>query len=336
MKVAGIKSARLFAILVATGAIAAFAWAGPAVASARAAEISGTVTGPGGTPPLAGVTVCLARSGEGALCEVSGADGGYVFSGLAAGSYGISYEPGEGQNYLPASFTGISLGASSAIVVEESLRRGAEFEGHLTDAATGLPIEPTGDPATTTKACALRSEDEEVVKCVLVGAGGAYALAGLPTGSYVIVFGADAKEAGFVVAEDGYTRQYYAGKPKFEEGRVELIEAGAVATGVDAALVRGAEIWPGEEPTSPTGPGGPGDDGDGSGGGSSTPITPPAGVPATPIPPTLLPTSVPPHRPPAKVACKKGFRERVKDGRKRCVRVKATKPKPHAHRCKPR
>jgi hypothetical protein len=324
----GMKSARLFLILAAVGAMAAFALAGPAVAAAQASEIRGTVGGPGGTPPLAGVTVCLSRADVATICEESDADGRYAFRGLGPGTYRIFYEPGEGQNYLPGGFNGIPLGSNAAVVLEAWLLRGAEFEGHLSDGATGLPVEPTGDPATTTKVCALESGSEEVAKCVPVGAGGDYALAGLPTGSYVLVFGADLKEGDDIVSSDGYVRQYYDDKSNFEEALVFLIEAGAVKTGADATLVRGEEIWPGEEEApwevineesiNPVG----------IGGGET--ISSPnqfVGTPAPPLPdpfgitrphPTVIP----------KYTCRKGFHRVAKSGTSRCVKVKK-KPKKH-------
>ncbi|HEY0280685.1 MAG TPA: carboxypeptidase-like regulatory domain-containing protein [Solirubrobacterales bacterium] len=287
----GKKLARPFWTLVAAGAMAVLALAGPAVGAAQASEIAGTVTGPGGTPPLAGVTICLSGTALATVCQESDADGAYTFTGLDPGSYGISYEPGEGQNYLPAVSNGFSLGSNQAVVLEERLRRGVEFEGHLTDGGTGLPIEPTGDPMTTTNVCALRSGDEEVVKCVPVGAGGEYALAGLPTGSYVVEFGADAKE-GVVVFSDGYVRQYYRDKPKFREGLVEIVEAPNVLTGIDATLVRGEEIWPAEE-SEETPPSEPIDEevtvpgGAVTGGGSGSGLSSGPGAVAVPSPPPL-------------------------------------------------
>jgi hypothetical protein len=328
MKVGRMKSARLFLILVAIGAMAAFVLAGPAVAAAQASEIRGTVSGPGGTPLLAGVTVCLSRAGVAPVCEESDADGSYAFGGLGSGTYRISYEPGEGQNYLAGGFNGIPLGSNAAVVLEAWLVRGAEFEGHLTDGTTGLPVEPTSDPSTTTKVCALESWSEEVIKCVPVGAGGEYALAGLPTGSYVLVFAEDLKEDGVVVSSDGYVRQYYDDKSNLEEALVFLIEAGAVKTDADATLVRGEEIWPGEEGPAPWElireetviPAA-------IGGGET--VSSPNQFVGAPAPPRLFTTATP-HGPgrPKVVTCKKEFHRVVKSGGSRCVKVK---PKPTKH-----
>jgi hypothetical protein len=295
------------------------------------AEVSGTVVGSSlGGAPLAGIKVCpdptTVPAGEVAICDETGANGRFVLSDLGAGAYTLVFEPGDGINYQPKAFTTPPLSSGLAVEAEIPLKRGVEFEGHLTDGTTGLAVEPFGVPGSTPTVCALESWSEEVVKCVPVGAGGEYALAGLSPGSYVLVFGMNVKEDGVVVSSDGYVRQYYNDKSNFEEALVFLIEAGAVRTGTDATLVRGEEIWPeeeeapweviSEESINPVGIGG-----------GETIFTPNqfVGVPA----PTPPPLATPPHgsgRP--KIACKKGFHRVTKSGQSRCVKIK-TKPKKH-------
>jgi hypothetical protein len=297
------------------------------------AEISGTVVGSSlGGAPLAGIKVCpdptTVPAGEVAICDETGANGRFVLSDLGAGAYTLVFDPGEGINYQSKTFTTPPLSSGLAVEAEIPLKRGVEFEGHLTDGTTGLPVEPFGGPGPTPTVCALEAFTEERVKCVPVGAGGEYALAGLPTGSYVLVFAEDLKEDGVVVSSDGYVRQYYDDKSNLEEALVFLIEAGAVKTGADATLVRGEEIWPEEEEETtweliseesiiPVGIGG-----------GETISTPNqfVGVPAATPPPFAMP----PHGPtlPKVVTCKKGFHRVTKSGQSRCVEIK--KPRKHS------
>jgi hypothetical protein len=303
----------------------------------QGAEYRGEVDGNDTGDPLTGVKICVVpspvRVGEVPICDESDVDGKYVLSDLGPGSYRITYEPDEGVNYQPVHFTTPPLGERSIIGLDERMLRGAEFEGHLTDGTTGLPVEPFGGPGSTPTVCALESWSEERVKCVPVGAGGEYTLAGLPTGSYVLVFAEDLKEDGVVVSSDGYVRQYYDDKSNFEEALVFLIEAGAVKTGADATLVRGVEIWPEEEEETPWEPideevG----DGATTGGGTTGTFSPnqPGGAPAAPRP---APFGIALPRPKVlpKYTCRKGFHRVVKSGTPLCVQVK---PKPKKHRPK--
>jgi hypothetical protein len=171
-----------------------------------------------------------------------------------------------------------------------------------------------------------------VVKCVPVSTGGEYALAGLPTGAYVLVFGADMKEGDAVVSSDGYVRQYYDDKSNFEEALVFLIEAGRVVTGKDATLVRGAEVWPEEEEAPWELIGEEVSSGGSSGGGtietfnnSAPPGAPGASPPGGPRP-SLTP---PPHATVLpKYSCKKGFHRVAKGGGSACVKI-TKQPKKH-------
>jgi hypothetical protein len=301
------------------------------------AEVLGRVLARGSEAPLADIEVCakptVFRAGESALCARSKSDGTFVLSDIGPGSYEVHFMPGEGVNYLTASFPQ-TFAAGDVKGMEALLKRGAEFEGHLTDGSTGLPVEPFGGPGTTPAICALSDGNEERVKCVPVGAGGEYALAGLPTGAYVLVFAEDLKEDGVVMSSDGYVRQYYDDKPNFEEALVLLIEAGAVETGLDATLVRGAEIWP-EEEEEEAAPWEPIDEefdsGPSSGGGTngeSQQGPPGAGAPSAGRPGPLSVTPPPRRTVLPKVSCEKGFHRVAKGGSSRCVKIKA-KPKRH-------
>jgi hypothetical protein len=296
------------------------------------AEIRGTIVGSHlGGAPLAGVKVfpdpTTVPLGEVAVHDETGADGTFVLSDLGPGTYHLVFEPEEGINYQAETFTMPPLSAGSAIGAEVPLKAGVEFEGHLTDGTTGLPVEPFGGPGRTPMACALEGFTDERIKCVPVGPGGEYVIAGLPSGGYVLSFGEDTKEEGVDLNPDGYVRQYY------EEGLLELVEAPNVLDGLDATLVRGEEIWPGEGPApwelireEVSGGATVGDET------TETPNSPdtPRGAVAVPAPPLPNPFGV--ARPHANVlpkyTCKKGFHRVAKGGSSACVKIKK-KPKKH-------
>lgn len=301
------------------------------------AEIRGTIVASHlDGAPLAGIKVfpdpTTVPLGEVAVHDETGADGTFVLSDLGPGTYHLVFEPEEGINYQAETFTMPPLSTGSAIATEVPLKPGVEFEGHLTDGTTGLPVPEFGGPGRTPTACALEAFTDERIKCVPVGAGGEYVIAGLPSGGYVLSFGEDTKEDGVDLNPDGYVRQYY------EEGLLEIVEAPNVLDGLDATLVRGEEIWPGEEEEAPSEVIGEEVSGVGTtGGGTTGTITSPpnqagGGVGGT-APPLPNPFGITgPHANVLpKYTCKKGFHRVAKGGRSTCVK---TKKKPKKHRAK--
>jgi hypothetical protein len=304
------------------------------------AEIRGTIVASHlGGAPLAGIKVfpdpTTLPVGEVAVHDKTGADGTFVLSDLGPGTYHLVFEPEEGINYQAETFTMPPLSAGLAIGTEVPLKPGVEFTGRLTDGTTGLPVEPFGGPGRTPMVCALEGFTEARIKCVPVGPGGEYAIAGLPSGGYEIGFGEDTKEGGVDLHPDGYVRQYWHDKPTFGEGLLEIVEAPNVVTGIDATLVRGEEVWPGEGSTGESGDGTVGGEVGGgatSGGGTSdvfnnslpagpVPAPPPTGARpgSTPLPQTtVLP----------KYSCEKGFHRVARGGSSTCVKIKK-KPKKH-------
>lgn len=300
------------------------------------AEIRGEVVALGSEAPIGNVAVCakatVFRAGEVEVCGKTQSDGSFVLSNIGPGSYELHFIPAEGINYVNTSLP-MTLAAGDVKGMVAYLRRGVEFQGVLTDGTTGLPVAEFGGPGRTPMACALEAFTEERIKCVPVGAGGEYAIAGLPSGGYEIGFGEDTKEDGVDLHPDGYVRQYWHDKPTFGEGLLEIVEAPNVVTGIDATLVRGEEVWPGERSTGESGDGTVGEEVGGgatSGGGTSETFnnSPPAG--ATPPPGGPHPSLTPLPRPTVlpKYSCKKGFHRVAKGGSSTCVKIKV-KPKKH-------
>jgi hypothetical protein len=100
-----------------------------------------------------------------------------------------------------------------------------KIEGEVIDSVTELGIEEV-------EVCAF-SPTAEFEACETTGSDGAYVLAGLPNGSYIVEFFAPYL---------GYVTQYYNGVASFEAADDVVVTGGGTVTGVNAELEQGGEI----------------------------------------------------------------------------------------------
>lgn len=93
-----------------------------------------------------------------------------------------------------------------------------------------------GAPVADVEVCAwsLEEEDEEEEKCAETGSGGGYAIAGLLSGDYKVVF--------WPAFGLNFIRQFYDGKSSWAEADVVGVEDGVDRSGVDAVLEEGGWI----------------------------------------------------------------------------------------------
>jgi hypothetical protein len=291
--------------------------------------ITGTVTDIGNGEPIEGVEICpdniVFEEGRVTFCTRTDDEGNYALRGLETGDYRLEFRTSGDVNYVeelvPPVPGSMSLVAGSAAVANLAMIAGTEVKGTVADAATGLPIEP---PTSTVSACALEAVTEAKVKCAEVGPGGHYSLAGLPPGrSYAFGFAIDGVEEGLDLHPDGYVRQYWDLVPTFAEAALFAGSGGSTESGVNAALTRGAEVWPHCELPSACAPVGE----------EVTPTAAPLGGTLNPIVPLVLHQHLMRARP--KLLCKKGFR-RVHKGRGlRCVKIHRKAPHPRHPKARP-
>lgn len=216
--------------------------------------IEGKVTDASSHDPIQGIEVCAIASDYELLgeqesefehaegCEKTGAGGEYKISGLSPGSYYVGFFalPETKLDYVGELYNGASeLSAATQVSVtaekttpniEAELSLGAEISGKVTDAETS-------DPIGGATACALRTSGKialEPVSCALTEASGEYTLRGLPSGSYVVGFGAV-----------GFATGYYDGKPTPAEAEPIAVVAPGLTTGIDDALTPGAPLLTG-------------------------------------------------------------------------------------------
>ncbi|HEX4467417.1 MAG TPA: carboxypeptidase regulatory-like domain-containing protein, partial [Solirubrobacteraceae bacterium] len=203
--------------------------------------ITGTVRGNGGAP-LAGSEVCayVAATEEFAGdCGVSDSGGTYTIENLPTGTYKVEFssETDNGVSYAAQFFGGspsftagaavsVTVGQTTA-AVNETLVTGGTIEGVVGDASSRQVISDV-------EVCAFASAGESFSTCAFTDATGHYAISGLPSGDYRILF----------VASERFTtpfaRQYFHGVGSYEAGAPVGVIAGHVTSEIDAAMIRTA------------------------------------------------------------------------------------------------
>jgi RHS repeat-associated protein len=200
-----------------------------------AAKITGTVTAAAGDAPLEGVKVCRYTVGEefADTCVYTDASGDYTLGGLAPTAYKLEFSDPEA-NVLTQYYDGKEslAGADPVNVtpgqaksgVDAVMQPGGRITGKVTGAADGLPlagvrvstVASTGPGYSTT-----------------TDANGEYALTGMPTGKYKLVF--SATNANLIT-------QYYDGKSSLSGANEVKVTAGATTAGINAAMQVGGEL----------------------------------------------------------------------------------------------
>ena len=191
-------------------------------ALAATGSIAGQVTAAATHQPIEGIEVCAVTSAFGSEdeaseseegpelgseqygCTKTAAGGEYTISGLGAGTFVVAFgNPLKGSlNYVTQYYKGksmlkeatdVSVGAGATTrEIDAELQEGAEVSGVLTNAAGGAGIEG----ALVCVGPAKGSPPRELV-CTLSGAGGAYSIVGIESGSVVILAFASEFSIGF-------------------------------------------------------------------------------------------------------------------------------------------
>ncbi|HUB74762.1 MAG TPA: carboxypeptidase regulatory-like domain-containing protein [Solirubrobacteraceae bacterium] len=91
----------------------------------------------------------------------------------------------------------------------------------------------TSEPLVGIEVCAIENNAEAFTRCSLSGAGGEYAVSGLPAAEYIVEF---------YSVPGAYVTQYYDGKSSIASSTKVPVAEGALTSGVDAAMVPAGEI----------------------------------------------------------------------------------------------
>ncbi len=267
--------------------------------------VTGTVTDPTGFG-LSEVKVCVSAKllpEFEPLCEETNVAGKYRIEPLPPGPYTAFFSASEPRDIFPQYFSGAAsaeeaddffvFGYNETAGIDAKMELGSTISGKVDEAGSGVPLADV-------RVCALKADSGAEVRCGTSGADGSYSIFGLHAGSYVVGFSVTGEEGGLPVLgqEDGYVRQYFEDKPSFADADPIDATQPSFYGEVDAHLVKGPEVFP--RPSS----------------GSTTSSAPPAVASAPPVVP---------KRP---LRCRKHFRAKTVNGKRRCVKVQ----KRHRHR----
>ena len=200
---------------------------------AHAQSVTGTVTGPDGTTPLGGIWVtAYAWDGEWRWVEEAPTDatGVYEIGDLLLGTYRIEFRDWDGvyASEVYDDKASLDLGADLVVTagltisnINASLSQGAQIKGNITRSGGTTPLNGIAAEAFQKEGGVWRS------KGMASSSSGAYAITGLPAGTYRVVF------------SDWnlyYVGEVYDNVSDIEAGVDIVVAAGATVEGINAAL----------------------------------------------------------------------------------------------------
>lgn len=205
------------------------------------ARITGLVVN-GSDKAVAGIDVCALEDvfGFAESCATTNASGEYAVVGLATGEYDVEFSSpsNSGLNYItqfydeePTFFEAEAVTATAGATTPEidaKLRVGGQIKGRVTSAATKAAV---GEIVV----CAYE-EELEYARCATTNSLGEYTILGLATGSYEVEFSESPE------LDRNYATQYYDDKESPTEADLVAVTAGAITSGIDAALTPGGQI----------------------------------------------------------------------------------------------
>jgi hypothetical protein len=209
-------------------------------------RISGTVTGPGGTPPLAGIEAQAYRWSEewswwiwvnGATSDAAGQ---YELRGIPAGTYRIQFHDDLNGDYLDEVFDdAVDLDSGADVVVGAANRTGIDAELAVASKITGTVTGPDGEtPLANIHVFAFVADEMwggwGSVASVYTDESGIYTIGGLPAGTYRLEF-SDWRNG-------DYLTEVYSNAVDLDSGLDVVVAATTTVTGIDASLALASKI----------------------------------------------------------------------------------------------
>ncbi|HEX6930702.1 MAG TPA: carboxypeptidase-like regulatory domain-containing protein [Streptosporangiaceae bacterium] len=196
----------------------------------RGAVISGTVKAVNGAgQPLAGICVSTGSNRGDSADAVTGKDGRYRLAGLLGGRYVVEFDPScfgsSTSNFLPENRTVSVARAGSRTGVNAYLQPGAGISGVVTG-PQGHPLQGVCVRITNGRGNAFAESNST----------GSYSITGLAADSYIVEFSGGCGNPGSIAP------QFYNNESNLGSSDPITLTAGEIATGIDAAMRRGATI----------------------------------------------------------------------------------------------
>jgi Carboxypeptidase regulatory-like domain/Divergent InlB B-repeat domain len=209
---------------------------------ALGAAVEGTVTVPGGAG-LAGVRICAITpdgSPTSTHCAASAADGAYHIGAIPIGTWKLSFEPEYGSSYPTGYFPGVASIAEGTTVQLSAgaTKAGVNLAMQPGGTIAGKVVNEAGEPVQGLSACVYPVLGKAGPAYCFENEGrtagdGTYAIRGLWSGEYKVVFGR---------GTGNYLEQAYPGQPTRAAGTAVTVTAPATIGGIDATLHSGGVI----------------------------------------------------------------------------------------------
>ncbi len=188
-------------------------------------EVSGTVTDASTGTGVGGADVEAYPTAGGTIQTVETAsNGSYTIPGLLAGTYTLLFSGGDYQAaYYDTNPVTVTAGQTTS-GIDQALAEAGTVSGTVTDAASGAGVSGASVTVYTTYGSYLAS--------AVTGAGGAYSVVGIPSGTYAIGFSSGATGG-------SYATTYYKGSQTLSSATPISVTDGRVTSGIDQMLPDG-------------------------------------------------------------------------------------------------
>ncbi len=204
-------------------------------------QITGKVTGASSKVAVGGIQACASQNGgEAFACAKANSSGEYTVSGLATGSYTVSFSSpeGSGLNYISQYYNAqstygeanpVSVTAGSTTSgIDAAMAAGGQITGKVTSAAGSTAVanvqvsvyEASGTYATT---------------YATTNSSGEYTVSGLHTGEYKVQFTPE-------YGSGNYLGQYYKGQSSLEAAEAIGVTVEKTTSEINAKLQTGGQI----------------------------------------------------------------------------------------------
>ncbi len=202
---------------------------------ARGGQISGLVTGDGGTPQSNGQVKIYDSTGLQVASVSIGSDGSYITAGLPAGTYSVLFDLFSSSEYVDQWYNNknsrteadpvtVTVGNVTS-TINAQLARGGQISGLVT-AEDGTPL---ADANVT-----IYSSSNSWINSAQTDADGTYVVKGLLAGSYRLLFAPPASSA--------YVKEWYNNKLDRNQGDLVSVTLGNETSGINAQLAPGGQI----------------------------------------------------------------------------------------------